>query len=145
MPPDLGRKAMGKPYFYVRFRWLHGIDLNEAARDLSKGFDVEFLNTPEGDIDLTLYKDHREELKVSADTLKALLSPTRAVLSQREEAPFTARDMDLRRKVLELYPRSRITPFPLLFSDEPKFEVADTFSGASSINEDGDGEKKLGS
>ena len=44
-----------------------------------------------------MYKDHREELKVAADTLVALLSPARAVLYQKEPSASTARDMELRR------------------------------------------------
>ena len=32
------------------------------------------------------------------------------------------RDMELREKVLKMYPRGRPTPFPWEFSSEPKFE-----------------------
>jgi hypothetical protein len=48
--------------------------------------------------------------------------PSRAVLSQRERASFTGRDMRLRERVLEIYTRSRPTPLPMLFGDEPEFE-----------------------
>lgn len=60
-----------------------------------------------------------------ADTLVALLSPTRAVLYQKEPSPFTARDKELRRKILEQYSRSRVTPLPNSFRDEPRFEAAE--------------------
>jgi len=63
-------------------------------------------------------------LKVSADTLSAMLSRFRALLYQKEAAPFTARDMELRKKVLELYTRDRSTPFLWGFRSEPKFEIA---------------------
>ena len=62
---------------------------------------------------------------MAADTLVALLSPTRAVLYQKKPSPFTVRDMELRRKILELYPRSRVTSLPISFRDEPRFEVAE--------------------
>lgn len=61
---------------------------------------------------------------MAANTLVALLSPARAVLYQKEPSAFTARDMELRRKILELYPRSRVTPLPISFRDEPRFEAA---------------------
>jgi len=118
------RKAMNKPYYYVRFRWLHGINMEEVASELTEDFTVEAMKTFESDRDMTLYRGHREELKVAADSLTARLSLTRAVLYQREPVPFTARDMRLRARILELYPRSRVTPLPLMFSDEPRFEVA---------------------
>jgi len=117
---------MIKPYYYVRFRWLFGINTEEVADELADDFTVEAMKRFESDTDMTLYRGHREELKVTADSLTALLSPTRVVLYQREPVPFTARDMGLRARILELYPRSRVTPLPLLFSDEPKFEVADS-------------------
>lgn len=116
---------MANPYYYVKFRWLHGLDMKEVARGLGEDFGVETLNVPYDIRDLTLYKDHREELRVAADTLLALLSPTRAVLYQKESASFTARDMELRRRILELYPRSRVTPLPIFFRDEPRFEIAE--------------------
>lgn len=119
-------KAMSKPYYYVRFRWLHGINTVEVAEELAEDFTVEAKKTFESDRDMTLYRGHREELKVTADSLTALLSSTRAVLYQRKPIPFTARDMRLRVKILELYPRGRVTPLPLLFSDEPRFEVAES-------------------
>lgn len=113
-----------KPYFYVRFGWLKGVDMNEAAKEFGEVFDVETMVPPTSTFDFVMFKEHREELKVVADTLKSLLSPKRAVLYQREPAPFTVKDMELRRRILELYPRDRITPLPFFFSSEPKFEVA---------------------
>jgi len=62
---------------------------------------------------------------VAADTLVALLSPDQAVLYQKEPSPSTARDKELRRKMLELYPSSSVTPLPIFFRDEPRFEVAE--------------------
>lgn len=116
---------MTKPYYYVRFRWDFGVDIEKVAGELAEDFTVEEVKTFESDRDMTLYRGHREELKATADSLTVLLSRTRAVLYQREATPFTERDMELRGRILELYPRGRVTPLPLLFSDEPKFEVAD--------------------
>lgn len=116
---------VAQPYHYVRFKWWRIVDLKEIARELGGLFSIEPLNMPRDDRELSLLKDMREELRVKADTLGAMLSPVRAVLFQREAAPFTARDMELRRRVLELYPRDRPTPFPMFFSEEPKFEVAE--------------------
>jgi hypothetical protein len=31
--------------------------------------------------------------------------------------------MELRKRILEIYPRNRPTPLPFLINDEPKFEV----------------------
>jgi hypothetical protein len=115
---------MTKPYYYVRFRWDFGVDIEKVAGELAEDFTVEGIKTFESDRDMTLYRGHREELKARADSLTVLLSRTRAVLYQREATPFTERDMELRGRILELYPRGRVTPLPLLFSDEPKFEVA---------------------
>lgn len=113
-----------QPYHYVRFRWWRRVDLKKVARELGETFSVEEIAMPKGEMEISLFKDEREELKVEADTLLAMLSPFRAVLSQREPAPFTTRDLELRKRVLELYPRSRPTPFPWEFSQEPKFDVA---------------------
>jgi hypothetical protein len=82
------------------------------------------ISRPADKLEITLYKDDRDELRVRSDTLTALLSSFRAVLSQKDSAPFTYRDMKLRKLVSELYPRERPTPFPWLFSSEPKFETA---------------------
>lgn len=116
---------MSKPYHYVRFRWWQGADLKKVSEELSDEFSVETIEMPKSKYDIALLKDERYELKVNADTLTALLSRFRAVLSQRESAPFTEKDMKLRERILELYPRSRSTPFPWVFSVEPKFEVVE--------------------
>jgi len=114
---------MGKPYIYVRFRWWRGLNLEEVARELGKYFEVELFEMPTGSRDIAISRDDREGLRVRADTLMARLSPYRATLFQREAAPFTKRDLELRRRILELYPRDRPTIFPWGFSIEPPFEV----------------------
>lgn len=116
---------MSKPYIYVRYTWWRGVDLDGVSEELGNSFNVEPIFMPDDDRDLSLAKVDREKLKVWADTLKARLSPYRAVLFQRDQAPFTARDMNLRNRILKLYPRTTPTPFPIGFSTEPKFEVAE--------------------
>lgn len=113
------------PYRYIRYNWWRKVDLKEAAEELGGAFSVEDLTMPRDDREYSFFKEIREEIKVRADTLSAYLSPIRAMLFQREPAPLTARDMELRRMILELYPKNRPTPLPLFFSDEPKFEVAE--------------------
>jgi len=121
-----GVDIMTGPYHYARFRWWKNIDLTEAAEELAKDFAVKRIAMPEGTPhEIAPYQDERDVLIVRADTLMATLSATHAVLSQKESAPFTSRDLELRKKILELYPRNRPTPFPWSFSIEPKFEVAE--------------------
>jgi hypothetical protein len=115
---------MIEPYHYVRFKWWEGIDLKKVSEDLGRSFSVKMYIRPRDNLEFIFEKDERDELKVSSDTLSAMLSRSRAVLYQKEVAPFTARDMELREKVLELYPRNTPTPFPWSFSYEPKFEIA---------------------
>lgn len=113
-----------RAYHYIRFNWWREVDLEEVAEELSRDFRVEMVRIPWDDREITLH-DQNEELKVWADTLGAFLSPFKVVLFQREAAPFTARDMALRKRMMELYPRNRPTPFPVMFGTEPKFEVAE--------------------
>ena len=114
-----------EPYFYVRFRWARGLDFNEVESELRETFHVEQLSRPYDEKEISLHKNDREKLKVWADTLGALLSPFRAVLYQREPAKFTAADMRLRERILELYPRITASLFPWHFSAEPRFLVAE--------------------
>lgn len=116
---------MAKQYRYVRFTWWREVDLEAISEELEGSFTVEEINLPGTRWELSLYKIERERLKVSADTLRARLALFRAVLYQREPMPFTARDMSLRERVMELYPRITPTPFPMQYSYEPDFEVAE--------------------
>jgi len=114
---------MSQPYGHIRFKWWKGLDPKDVAEELRKEYAVTAMTTKKEGVEISIYKDQRDELKVAADTLIALISPFRAVLNQKERAPFTERDMALRKKIFELYPRDRPTPFPWEWSIEPKFEV----------------------
>ncbi len=61
------------------------------------------------------------EILFKANTLYATISPTRAVLFQKSRAPFTLKDLELRKTILDLY-SSRFT-IPI-FDPEPKFEIS---------------------
>ncbi len=45
---------------------------------------------------------------------------------QKEAAPFTEKDLDLRDRMLELFPRERPTVLPLQINTEPEFETVET-------------------
>jgi len=116
---------MPEPYHYVRYNWFTGVNLERLSKEIRGAFAVELIFMPEDDRELNLTKYDRERLKIGADTLKARLSPYKAVLYQRDSAPFSPRDVELRGKILELYPRITPTPFPISYSVEPEFEVAE--------------------
>jgi len=114
-----------RKYSYVRYTWWREVDIDELGGELSAEFEVKPVNTPESTIyELSLYKNAREESLVKADTVGVYISRYRAVLFQRDRAPFTARDLELRSRILEVYPRDRPSPFPWAFSEEEPFEVA---------------------
>ncbi|MEM2921700.1 MAG: hypothetical protein QXF26_05215 [Candidatus Bathyarchaeia archaeon] len=111
-----------KPYFYVRYSWSCQ-DLDKVFVKVKEKFNVVWHHMPKDGYEVLTYP--RDELKVEADTLNARLGAYSAVLFQKKKAPFTPRDMELRRIVLELYSHSRPTPIPWHLSQEPKFEVAE--------------------
>ena len=111
-----------KPYYYVRFRWFKGADLKEVARELKINFSVKETYMPEKrffDVDEFPFSE-RERLRVDADTLAARLSSFRAILFQRKLEPLTERDMELRKRIRELYTRSSPT---IGYKREPPFLV----------------------
>ena len=102
------------------------MDINKLGGVLSAEFEIKPVNVPESIVyEFSLFKDARDETLVKADTIGAYISKFRAVLFQRDRAPFTSRDLELRRRILEVYPRDRPSPFPWAFSDEEPFEVAE--------------------
>jgi len=115
-----------RKYSYVRYTWWREVDIDGLSRELSTEFEVKRLPNPSDPrYEFSLFTDARREVLVKADTLKAYISRFRAVLFQRDRAPFTPRDMELRRRLLEVYLRDRPSPFPWAFSDEEPFEVAE--------------------
>jgi hypothetical protein len=59
------------------------------------------------------------ELLFKADTLYAAISPSKATLFQKTRSPFTPKDLELRKRILEWYPFT-YTGIPFT---EPKFEI----------------------
>ena len=116
-----GRDLTLKPYYFVRYTWWRRVDMDTVEKEMRGVFEVENLVPPDDRRNMSPYG--REKLRVRADTLGAYLAPERAVMYQREPQPFTARDLELRKRIFELYTRDRATPLPLFFQDEPKFEV----------------------
>ncbi|MCW3989177.1 MAG: hypothetical protein NWE88_03775 [Candidatus Bathyarchaeota archaeon] len=111
-----------EPYHFVRFLWAATVDLKAMEEELAE-YVIGWRVPPETESKMHFHIYNLRELKLKADTLNAFISLTRAILFQKERAPFTPRDMELRRRILEIYPRNRPTPFPFLVNDEPKFEV----------------------
>lgn len=99
------------------------MDLEKAAEELKDEFEVSRKELPSGEVEMSLYKDQRKQVTVVADSLRAILSPFMANLSQREAKPFTKKDQRLREKVFEIYMHQRPTPFPWQWAPEPKYET----------------------
>lgn len=115
-----------KRYSYPRFTWFIDINIDKEAKKLSADFKISPKMTPDpSHYEVAIHKNTRKELIVKADTVGAIISTFRAILYQKEKAPFTARDLLLREKILELYPRTTPSPFPVGFSHEPKFLTED--------------------
>ena len=112
-----------KPYFHIRYTWWDIIDLDEVRRTLEPQFEVTELFVPSSYWEMALFPHHREHLRVKADNLSARLSQMRAVLFQKEWAPFTERDVELRRRIRDIYGKDQMTPLPFAFRSEPEFEV----------------------
>jgi hypothetical protein len=110
-------------YHHVRFRWWTRVQLEQELENFQDQFEVVFEVKPVDKLETAIHKDDRNEMKVKSDTLTAYLSPFRVVLNQKKKAPFTSRDVELRKRIIEIYPRERPTPFPWLFSPESAFEI----------------------
>jgi hypothetical protein len=111
------------PYLHVKFRWWTKADLIKTVDEFKKKYNVTMRHFPKDDMELSLYNDDREEIKITADTLSALISNFRAVLYQKKSAKFTPKDEALRKEITKIYTHDRSTPFPWSFTPEPKFEV----------------------
>jgi hypothetical protein len=116
---------MYRRYHYVRWRWYSKLDLKEFAEKLSHKYEVKTLPDFGYDLELALMKDARDRFMVKSDTLVAFLSQFRVVITQKKPAPFTSRDVELRKILLENYPYNRPTFLPMHVSDEPEFETVD--------------------
>lgn len=112
-----------QPYHFVRHVWINRVDLKKISKDLSKSFHIETLTRPSDDREISFFKNDRETLRVKGNTLIVRLSPFRAVLFQKEPAPFTEKDMELKKRIFELYPHSKIIPLKFAHK-EPKITLS---------------------
>ena len=113
-------------YYFIRYEWFNRIDLDALAKEMEEDFVVELRPMPTGRVDLSPYKFDRDGLKIGADTLAVFTYPFKAVLFQREPAPFTSKDLKLRNRILELYPKNKSSLLSIGAAySEPKFQVAE--------------------
>jgi len=106
-------------YRFIRALWFRKHDLRELSDELASEF------TP-----VRPFKSSKEwymgrelgSFLVRADTLYALLEPDRATLFQKEEAPFSRWDLELRERTFKLYPHT-FRASASFFTKEPHFEI----------------------
>jgi hypothetical protein len=77
-----------RPYRFVRYAWWREVDLDTVSEELGGAFNFEAIDLPSTREEISLFKVDRERLRIEADTLRARLSSYRAMLYQRENAPF---------------------------------------------------------
>ncbi len=116
---------MTEKYHYVRWRWWDRIDVDKLAEELSEDYKVEPIKDHGWDLELTYMKEMRDRYLIKSDTLVVFLSIFRVVMTQKVGAPLTAKDMKLREKMMELFPKERPTFLPWQTSTEPEFETVE--------------------
>lgn len=106
----------------VLSRWGEIHDVEKLTEELERDFTFIKILLPErkAESPMSELKGSMPEIEFKADTLYALVAPRRAVLFQKERKPFTGKDQELRKRILELYPFKIRLPF---FGKEPEFEV----------------------
>jgi hypothetical protein len=112
-------------YFYIRYRWWKVIDVDKLANEFSEEYNVKSIKDHGWDLELTLMKEARDRYLIKSDTLTVFLSIYRVVMVQKVAAPFTAKDMKLRNRLLELFPKERQTVLAIRSIPEPEFEIAE--------------------
>lgn len=78
---------------------------------------------PSSNGDMSIYKNERDGIQCKADNLSAFLYEYKAVLYQKNPAPFTEKDLKMRDIVLETYPRTSSSMLSTAFQSEPAFET----------------------
>ena len=114
---------MTKKYHYVRWRWWDRIDVDKLAEELSEKYKVEPIKDHGWDLELTYMKELRDRYMIKSDTLVVFLSIFRVVMTQKVTAPLTARDLELRDRMIKLFPMERPTFLPWQSNTEPEFET----------------------
>ena len=116
---------MPSKYHYVRYRWWEIIDVDKLANELSEEYNVKPIKDHGWDLELTLMKEARDKFLIKSDTLTVFLSAYRVVMVQKVAAPFTSKDLKLRNRLLELFPKERQTVLAIRSIPEPEFEIAE--------------------
>jgi hypothetical protein len=81
---------------------------------LSSKFQVEFKRIPwDNERSLSVFRELNDQLKITADTVKAYVTPMNAVIFQPIEAEKTENDEELIIELAKLYPRDRPSPIHL--------------------------------
>jgi hypothetical protein len=111
------------PYYHVALsNWAQLHDVVKLSEKLQKDFTFVKTLLPERKtvVVVSELKGPVPEIEFKADTLYALIAPNKAVLFQKERKPFTKKDTELRKKILDLYPCKLNLP---LFAREHTFEI----------------------
>ena len=111
------------PYYHVALsNWGQLHDVVKLSEELQKDFTFVKTLLPErkAAVVVSELKGPVPEIEFKADTLFALIAPNKAALFQKERKPFTKKDTELRKKILDLYPCKFNLP---LFAREHTFEV----------------------
>ena len=114
---------MAVPYHYVRWRWSDAIDIDKIADELSTSYNVKPIPDHGWDLELTYHKDFRDRYIIKSDTLTVFLSLFRIVMVQKRAAPFTKKDLELRERMLSLFPKERPTILPWQSNEETPFQI----------------------
>jgi 3-methyladenine DNA glycosylase/8-oxoguanine DNA glycosylase len=124
---------LDKKYHYVRWQWQDRIDIDKLADELSEEYKVEPIKDHGWDLELTFMKEFRDRYIIKSDTLTVFLSIIRVILAQKVSAPFTEKDLKLRGRILELFPKQRPTFLPWQSNTEPEFETIESINDDSLI------------
>jgi hypothetical protein len=112
------------PYHYVRWTWWKTYSVTDLVSTLKDRFTVTLMKQiPGQDEMISLNRRDTPFMEVKADTLSVYIAPSKAVLFQKEGAPFTERDLELRKILLELYGHATPAPLPLFYRAEPPFQT----------------------
>jgi len=112
------------PYHYVRWTWWKTYSVTDlVSRALKDKFTVTLMKQIEGQEMISLNRRDTPFMEVKADTLSAYVAASKAVLFQKEGTPFTERDLELRKTLLELYSHATPAPLPFFYRAEPAFQT----------------------
>lgn len=97
-------------FFKVRFRWWHPFNIEKFIEVNRNRFDIEERPDYIGWGKIEVFAEIRKEYRIKADTLFAFVTQYKAILFQKDHAPLTKKDEELKDIILKEYPRIRETP-----------------------------------